>query len=104
MFKTSLGMKPNTHQRSFKPNWTWRAVVDVLVIAPAVPETPLGFVAVGGVNTIRFGVLKLARLRILKISARNWRRSLSRRPMSFNTAKSHVARPGPVNAFLPRSP
>src|ERR1700726_1531992 len=26
------------HQRSFKPNWTWRDVVDVLVITPAVGE------------------------------------------------------------------
>jgi hypothetical protein len=35
--------------------------VDVLVIAAAVPETPEGFAAVGGVNTIRMGVLKFAR-------------------------------------------
>jgi hypothetical protein len=40
-------------------------------MAPAVPERPVRFVAVGGVKTIRFGVLKLARFRRLKISARN---------------------------------
>ena len=43
------------YQISFNANCTWRAVVDVAVIAPAVPDTP------DGVNVIRFGVLKLAR-------------------------------------------
>ena len=56
-----------SYQISFNPNCTCRDVVEVLVIAPAVPETP------EGVNTIRFGVLKLARFRRLKISARNCR-------------------------------
>ena len=56
------------YQSSLSANCTWRAVVDVLVIAPAVPETPLGLLAVGGVKTIRLGVLKLARFRRLKIS------------------------------------
>ena len=37
----------------------------MLVMAPAVPDKP------DGVNTIRFGVLKLARFSRLKISARN---------------------------------
>jgi hypothetical protein len=32
-------------------------------MAPAVPETPDGFLAVGGVKTMRLGVLKLARSR-----------------------------------------
>jgi hypothetical protein len=50
-------------------------VVDVLVMTPAVPESPVGFVAVGGVKTTRFGVLKLARLSKLKNSARNCKRS-----------------------------
>ena len=45
--------------------------MDVLVIAPAVPESPVGFVADGGVKIIRFGVLKLARFSRLKNSARN---------------------------------
>ncbi len=44
---------------SFNPNCTWRAVVDVLVMAPAVPDTP------AGVEVMRFGVLKLARLEAL---------------------------------------
>jgi ABC-type antimicrobial peptide transport system permease subunit len=44
---------------------------------PAVPETPVGFVGVGGVKTIRLGVLKFARFKILKISARNSKRSRS---------------------------
>lgn len=39
----------------------------MLVIAPAVPERPVKFVAVGGVNTMRFGVLKFARSRILRV-------------------------------------
>ena len=30
------------HQISFNPNWTWRDVVAVLVIALAVPETAEG--------------------------------------------------------------
>ena len=55
----------------------------MLVMAPAVPESPVEFAAVGGVKTIRFGVLKLARSSRLKISARNCRRSPSRREVSF---------------------
>ena len=31
-------------------------------MAPAVPETPVGFLADGGVKVIRFGVLKLAQI------------------------------------------
>ena len=59
------------YQSTLIPNCTWRDVVEVLVIAPAVPETPVGFAAVGGVNVIKLGVLKFARLSRLKISARN---------------------------------
>src|SRR5215469_10206261 len=59
------------HHSSLRPNWSCRAVVEVLVIAPAVPESPVGFVADGGVKIIRFGVLKLARFSRLKNSARN---------------------------------
>ena len=40
-------------------------VVEVLVIAPAVPDTPVG------VKVIRLGVLKFARFSRLKISARH---------------------------------
>jgi hypothetical protein len=40
-------------------------VVDVLVITPAVGETPVG------VKATAFGALKLARFRRLKSSARN---------------------------------
>ena len=50
---------------SFKANCTCRAVVDVLVIAPAVPVTPVG------VKVISAGVWKFARFSRLKISARN---------------------------------
>jgi hypothetical protein len=65
----SMGLMPKValYQISFNPNWTCRDAVEVLVIAPAVPKTP------EGVNAIRFGVLKLARFRRLKISARNCR-------------------------------
>jgi hypothetical protein len=54
-----------SYQSNFSANCTCLAVVDVLVIAPAVPDTP------EGVNTIRFGVLKFARFSRLKISALN---------------------------------
>jgi hypothetical protein len=53
------------YQSSFSPNWICRDVVDVLVITPAVGETPVG------VKVIAFGVLKLARFRRLNNSARN---------------------------------
>jgi hypothetical protein len=53
------------HQSNFKPNCTCREVVEVLVIAPAVGETP------DGVNTTALGKLKFARFNRLKISARN---------------------------------
>ena len=56
---------PVLYQSSFRPNWIWREVVDVLVITPAVGETP------EGVMTTALGKLKFARLRRLNISARN---------------------------------
>ena len=69
-----------------------------LVMAPAVPDTPVG------VKVIRLGVLKLARFRRLKISARNCRFSCSRIRVSLRKEKSQVARPGPIKVFLPRLP
>jgi hypothetical protein len=53
------------YQSSFNPNWICRDAVDVLVITPAVGETPVG------VKVMAFGVLKLARFRRLNNSARN---------------------------------
>src|SRR6266699_2284011 len=53
---------------------------------------------------MRLGVLKLARLRRLKISARNWRFTRSIMCVAFNTEKSHVASPGPIYASLPTLP
>jgi len=61
----STSLMSQLHQSNFKPNCTWRAVVAVLVMIPAVGETP------EGVKTTSFGWLKFARLRMLKISARN---------------------------------
>ena len=55
------------YQRSLRANWSWRAVVEVLVMAPAVG---LG-AAEPGVKTTRLGVLKFARFSKLKNSARN---------------------------------
>lgn len=43
-----------SYQSNFKPNCTCRDEVEVLVITPAVGETP------AGVNTTAFGVLKFA--------------------------------------------
>jgi len=34
-------------------------VVEVLVMAPAVPDWPVGLAAVGGVKTIRLGVFEV---------------------------------------------
>jgi hypothetical protein len=48
--------KPGAHG-TLIPNCTWRAVVEALVIARRVPETPVGFAVVGGVKLIRLGVL-----------------------------------------------
>jgi hypothetical protein len=53
------------YHRNLRPNCTWRDVVDVLVMAPAVGETP------EGVKTTALGKLKLARFKRLNISARN---------------------------------
>src|SRR5713101_1685334 len=63
-------------------------------------------VVVPGSNTcvMRLGVLKLARLRRLKISARNWRFRPSVMCVSFSTEKSHVASPGPIYVSLPTFP
>src|SRR5579862_5356208 len=89
---------PHLYHRNFKANCTCREVVDVLVIAPAVPDTP------AGVNVIRFGVLKLARLSKLKSSARNSISMRSRILVSLNAEKSQVPNPGPVRVSLPRLP
>jgi hypothetical protein len=56
-----------THQISFNPNWTWREVVEVEVITPAVGEIP----EVAEEKTTALGVPKFARFRMLKNSARN---------------------------------
>src|SRR5271167_3067220 len=87
-----------SYQRSFNANCTWRAVVEVPVIAPAVPETPVG------VKVIRFGVLKLARFSRLKISARNCKVMPSLRLVFLMVEKSQVARPGPLRLFLEAFP
>jgi len=42
--------------------------VAVLVLAPALPDSPVVFEAVGGVNTIRFGVLKVGFSRLIAVS------------------------------------
>src|SRR6516165_2542273 len=70
-------------------------------MAPAVPETPVG------VKVMRLGVLKLARLRMLKISARNCRLRRSCSVVFLMAEKSQVARPGPTRlsrVALPQNP
>src|SRR5215471_9505625 len=95
----SLANFPSPHyQWSFSPNCTWREVVEVLVMAPAVPDSP------EGVNTIRLGVLKLVRPKRLKTSARNCRPRASRIGKAFKTEKSQVARFGPMKVSLPTLP
>ena len=72
------------------------------MIAPAVPEV---FVPEGEeVNVIKFGVLKFARFRRLKISARNWSESRSCSVVVLKAEKSHVAKPGPVKVSRPKLP
>src|SRR6516164_7333992 len=86
------------HQISFKPNCTWREVVSVLVIRPAVatglPLAP---------NKLVFwtGGAKLARFRMLKNSERNcaWNRSVILMFLKSEVSKS--ARPGPVRMLRP---
>ncbi len=77
-------------------------MVDVLVMAPAVPEVFVPDVA--DVNVIRFGVLKFARFNMLKISARNCRDRRSRRVVVLKAEKSQVARPGPIKVSRPKLP
>ena len=86
------------YQSTFKANCTCREVVEVLVMAPAVPETPLG------VNTIRLGVLKFARLSKLNSSALNSTVMRSRICVSLKVEKSHDPNPGPLRVSLPRFP
>ena len=56
------------------------------------------------VKTTVFGVPKLARLRMLKNSARNCSLTLSEMAVFFNTDASSSARPGPISVFLPTFP
>src|SRR6516165_4263423 len=67
-------------------------------MAPAVPETPVG------VKVTRLGVLKLARLRMLKNSARNCRLRRSCSVVFLMAEKSQVARPGPTRLLREASP
>src|SRR5258708_24497853 len=91
----------NSYQSNLRPNWIWRELVEVLVMAPAVPERPVGLAAVGGVKTMRLGGLKLARFRRLKISARNCRLTRSRMAVSFSTEKSQRGKAGPGEGWRP---
>jgi hypothetical protein len=71
--------------------------VAVLVICPAVGETP------GGVKTMAFGVLKLALFRIIE----KLRAKLEVQPLAYPSIleqQSSVAKPGPMNVSLPRFP
>ena len=73
----------------------------MLLIAPAVPDTPVG------VNTMRFGVLKFARSSKLKISALNCTECLALRVTFLNNAMSHWYWPGlytPSRGALPKVP
>ena len=62
-------------KRNLMPSWSCLDVVEVAVITPAVGESAAaadGFDGVGPLlRTTGFGVVKLARLRMLKYSARN---------------------------------
>ena len=69
---------PPVHHSTFAANWICLDVVEVLVITPAVGETP------EGVNTTRFGVLKFVWLRMLKNSARSCNRMCSSSAVSLN--------------------
>src|SRR5579859_4238790 len=95
---TALQVAPICYQSSFNPNCTCRDVVVVLVITPAVLETP------DGVNATSFGILKFARFSRLKISARNCRFSRSLSLVSLSVEKSQLASPGPRSVLRPRFP
>ena len=86
------------YQRSLRPSCIWRAVVAVLVMRPAVGERP------EGVKTTALGLLKLARFRMLKNSARNWRVARSRKEVFLRSETSQVPRPGPIKVSRPRLP
>src|SRR5260370_29583004 len=94
------------YQRNFSPNCTCLEEVDVLVIVPAAGDWAgtVWFGEGSSKSVMRLGVLKLARLRRLKISARNWRFRPSVMCVSFSTEKSHVASPGPIYVSLPTFP
>src|SRR5229473_8518871 len=94
------------YHRNFRLNCTCLEEVDVLVIVPAAGDWTgtVWFGEGSSTSVMRLGVLKLARLRRLKISARNWRFKLSKMRVSFSTEKSHVASPGPIYLSLPTFP
>src|ERR1700737_1428073 len=86
------------YQSSLRPNWIWREVVEVLVMAPAVGLTP------DGVKATPLGGCKFARFSRLKISARNCRLRPSRMGVSLKVEKCQVARPGPMRVLRPTLP
>ena len=78
---------------------TCREVVDVLVITPAVGETPVG------VNTTAFGVLKFGVVQeIEKLGAELQVQPSREAACPSVTEKSQVARPGPISVSRPRFP
>jgi hypothetical protein len=84
-----LGIFSARNQSSFSPNCTCRAVVDVLVITPAVGETP------EGVNTTSLGWLKIRTIEEVEdLGAK----------LKAHVLANPVASPGPISVSLPTFP
>ena len=93
------------YQSSFKPNCTCRDVVEVLVIAPAVPDNPVGLAAVGGVKTIRFGRIEVGAVQQIEDLRAKLQVAAPREGRYLSSRRNPTWRgPGPINVSLPRLP
>src|SRR5713101_6219770 len=83
--------RPNCNKRGWKVPADWPKFVSVIRFAKLAPVALLGS-------------LKLARLKALKISNRNWKLNRSDALMFLNSDSSDVHCPGPRNVLRPRLP
>src|SRR3984885_14890795 len=96
--------KPRPYHVRRNANWISRGSPGPPEPWPAMGCTVLPITPKLGLLTSALGRLKLARLKILNISARNWRVFDSRNLKLRISEKSQSARPGPVKIFRPAFP
>src|SRR5208282_230553 len=94
----------DAYQISHKPNWSSRGSPGPPEAKPATGWTVLKIWPKLGAFTMFWGISKFARLKILKISARNWTLADSPKRKLRRREKSQLPNPGPRRMFRPALP